>query len=94
MKKLETVKELLKNSHVEEALQALSAIERQGGMPRQAMGRVYFLRGNAYRQLGDWRRAINNYLSAIELDPDGPAVEAYRAAQQVLAFYDHNLYNP
>lgn len=94
MKKLEQIKELLKNSRSEEALAALSLLERQGGLSPIVLGRIHYLRGNAYRQQGDWRMAINSYLAAIELDPDGPAAEAYRAAQQVLAFYDHDLYNP
>ena len=38
--------------------------------------------------------AMNAYLSAIDLNPDSPAVESYRAAQQVLGFYHTDYYNP
>ena len=55
---------------------------------------AYYLRGNAYRQQGNWRMAINSYLEAIELDPDGPAVMAYNNAQEILAFFNKDLYNP
>ena len=50
--------------------------------------------GNAYRQLGNMRQALNSYLESMELDPDGPAAQAYRTIQEILNFYDHDLYNP
>ncbi len=40
------------------------------------------------------RQAMNNYLEAMDLEPDGPAVQAYRTIQEILAFYNKDLYNP
>jgi len=40
------------------------------------------------------RMALNSYLEAMELDPDGPAAEAYRHVQELLAFYHKDYYNP
>ena len=52
------------------------------------------LRGNAYRQLGDWGKAMSSYLEAAERDPEGPAKQAYAHALEILDFYNHDLYNP
>ena len=36
----------------------------------------YFHLGNECRKKGDWQNALVNYMEAIELDPDSPAVAA------------------
>ena len=58
------------------------------------VAQLYYLRGNAYRQLGDWGKAMSSYLEASERDPEGPAKQAYQQALQILEFYNHDLYNP
>ena len=30
----------------------------------------YYLLVNAYRKMGDWQQALNNYLEAIERNPE------------------------
>ena len=54
---------------------------------------AYFLRGNAYRKKDDTRQALNNYLQAIELNPDSPAQQAYNMLIDILNFYDKDRYN-
>lgn len=54
----------------------------------------YYKLGNEYRRKGNWQEAINNYLSAIELDPDSPAVEAKLMLDDILNFYHKDAYNP
>ena len=39
----------------------------------------WYEQGNAYRKESKWHEAINNYIQAIALDPDSPAVEAKRS---------------
>ncbi len=55
---------------------------------------VFYLRGNAYRQLGEWGNAMSSYLESSERNPNGPAKQAYQQALQILEFYNHDLYNP
>ena len=55
--------------------------------------KAYYLLGNAYRKKGDWQGAINNYLEAIAINPDGPAAGAYRMANDILDFYNKDMYN-
>lgn len=54
----------------------------------------YFKLGNEYRKKGDWQHALNNYMEAIELDPDSPAVEAKKMLEDILNFYNKDAYNP
>lgn len=38
--------------------------------------------------------AINDYLAAIRLNPDSRAVQALKAANDILDYYNKDLYNP
>lgn len=54
----------------------------------------YYKLGNKYRRKGDWKHAIDNYLEAIALDPESPAVEAKQMLDDMFAFYCKDMYNP
>ena len=93
MKTLAEIKQLLADSKSDDVIAAVDQIVSGGG-DRAVLAQAYYLRGNAYRQQGNMRQAMNNYLESMDLDPDGPAAQAYRAIQEILNFYDHDLYNP
>ena len=50
--------------------------------------------GNAYRRQSLWHEAINCYIQAIELDANSPAVEAKQMLEDILAYYNKDMYNP
>lgn len=54
----------------------------------------YYIRGNEYRRQGNWQEALNNYMEAIELDPESPAVEAKKMLDDILSYYNKDMYNP
>ena len=54
----------------------------------------YFQRGNECRRRGDWQEALANYMEAIELDPNSPAVIAKEMVENILNFYNKDAYNP
>ena len=54
----------------------------------------YYLLGNKFRKEGNWQEALNNYIEAIELDPDSPAVEAKKMLDDILNYYCKDMYNP
>ena len=54
----------------------------------------YYLQGNEARKRGLWHEAINCYTEAAELDPDSPAVEAKRMLNDILNYYNKDMYNP
>ena len=85
---------MLSHSEGPQALAAANEIIESAGNNRNTLATAYYLRGNAYRQEGNVRMALNSYLEAMELDPDGPAAEAYRHLQELLAYYHKDYYNP
>ena len=85
---------MLSRSEGEEALTAANEIVENKTTGRETLAMAYYLRGNAYRQQGNVRMALNSYLESMELDPDGPAAEAYRHLQELLDFYNKDYYNP
>ncbi len=54
----------------------------------------YYLRGNKLRRQGEWAAAMNEYLQARELDPDGPATVALEMLQQIMNYRNTDLLNP
>ena len=94
MKTIQEIKEMLSRSEGEQALEAANEIVENKTVGRETLANAYYLRGNAYRQNGNVRMALNSYLEAMELDPDGPAAEAYRHLQELLAYYHKDYYNP
>jgi len=54
----------------------------------------YYKKGNDYRRKGDWKHAIDNYLEAIAIDPNSPAVEAKKMLDDILDYYCKDIYNP
>jgi len=93
MKTIQEIREMLAQSRSQDAIDAVNEMT-QGGVTGATLAQAYYLRGNAHRQRGEVRLALNSYLESMELDPDGPAAEAYRMTQEILAFYNHDLYNP
>jgi len=88
------IKQLLDESKSKEAIDAANELLCANGISAHDRATALLLRGNAYRQLTDWRMAMNSYLEAKELEPDGPAAMALDNIQQILNFYHKDLYNP
>ncbi len=86
----EAVREMISRGEVSAALERLKCIET---LNPNNMDEVFYLRGNAYRKLGDWRMALNNYSFAEELNPNGAAAEAKRVIMNILEFYNKDMYN-
>ncbi len=90
MKQLEEIKALISQGNVADAIGQLERLIADGcPSPDQA----YYLLGNAWRKLGDWRQALNNYNLAIELNPQSPALHARQMAMDILEFYNKDMYN-
>ena len=52
------------------------------------------LRGMKYFGAGRRAAAINDYLAALEIDPDCKARLALQSANEILDYYNKDLYNP
>ena len=90
MDQLKTIKELINQGDIENALQALEEFLQTDPVGKDE---AFYLMGNAYRKLGDCQKALNNYQSAIELNPDSPALQARKMVMDILNFYNKDMYN-
>ncbi len=88
------IRTMLRQGRCDEVLTLTDSALHNGDADNEHLWRIYYERGNAYRQRGDLGMAMNNYLEAINLNPDSPAAEAYRSLQEVMRFYDKDRYNP
>jgi cytochrome c-type biogenesis protein CcmH/NrfG len=87
---IEEIGRLLEGDKVERAIEELKRYIAANPKSDKA----YFMLGNSYRRKNDWKNAMTNYCEAIAINPKSPAVEAYRQAEEILNFYNHDLYNP
>lgn len=90
MDQLHTIKELINQGDVDKALETLDELLRTTSTRKDE---AYYLRGNVYRKQGNWQQALNNYQSAIELNPASPAVQARQMVMDILEFYHKDMYN-
>jgi tetratricopeptide (TPR) repeat protein len=93
---IQQIKDMLGRSESRDVIEHCDhIIEKQDNEEdKKFVAQLFYMRGNAYRQLGDWGKAMSSYLEASERDPDGPAKQAYAHALEILDFYNHDLYNP
>ncbi|MBO4813331.1 MAG: tetratricopeptide repeat protein [Muribaculaceae bacterium] len=95
MKTIEDIRQMLEQSQTADVIAAVDELAaHRGSMSARNMAMAFYLRGNAYRQRGEWGKAMNSYLEAIDLDPDGPAQAAYHQAQMIMGYYCKDYYNP
>ena len=87
--KLTFIKESIKEGKLDTAIEALSQYILADPMNDEA----YYLLGNAYRKQGYWQMALNNYLEAMERNPESPAAHAYQMTMDILNFYNKDMYN-
>lgn len=82
--------EIKKVSSQEEAIRILSVFIESHPDSDEA----YTLRGMKYWGAGKRSLAINDYLTAIRLNPDSRARHALQASQEILDYRNKDLYNP
>lgn len=81
---------LLAEGQTETAIGALQAfIEAHPDADDQP----FYLLGNAYRKQGNWQQALNQYLEAIDRNPDSPARHARDMLMDILNFYHKDMFN-
>lgn len=55
---------------------------------------AFLLRGRKYWSLNRRSEAINDYLSARRINPEGKANDLLKATYEILDYYNKDLYNP
>ena len=84
------IQELIKEGKTEEAIQQLNVYIH---IHPDCNDEPYYLLGNAYRKQGNWQLALNNYMEAMERNPESPAAHAYQMTMDILNFYNKDMYN-
>lgn len=84
------IKALLDENKADEAIAALEEYRAGGG---EMDDTLFYLLGNAWRKKGNWQMAMNNYLEAVHRNPESPAQQALDIANEILAFYNKDMYN-
>lgn len=92
MEQIDNLKELINQGDVDTAIKQLDQLLQDNSVEKEK-DTLYYLRGNAYRKKGDWKRALDNYQYAIELNPDSPAVQARKMVIDILNFYHKDMFN-
>ena len=87
--KLINIKEWIRTGELETAIEELSLYIQCNPTEDEP----YYLLGNAYRKQGNWQMALNNYLEAMERNPESPAVQAHQMMMDILNFYNKDMYN-
>ncbi len=54
---------------------------------------LYYLQGKLFMKKSDWGNAISNFLKAEELDPNGPARQCRLMLNDIMAFYNKDMFN-
>ena len=78
---------LLEEGSAEEVLKVTQSCLSKG-----ADDEIYYLRGNAFMRLQNWQGAIECYLEALALNPESPARETMQMAEDILNFYNKDIY--
>lgn len=86
---MDSVKKLIEEGEVEQVILLLDNYILQ----HPASDEAYYLRGNAYSKKGDFRQALNNYLSAMDINPESPAKQAHSMLMKIMEFYNKDMYN-
>ena len=86
----ERIKALLDAHKADEAIALLDAFRAEGGVLDDTL---FYLLGNAWRKKGNWKMAMDNYLEAVALNPESPAAQALDIANEILDFYNKDMYN-
>ena len=84
------IRDLLEAHRPDEAIAELDRFRADGG---EMTDTLWYLLGNAWRKKGNWQMAMNGYLEALQLNPDSPARQALDIANEILAFYNKDMYN-
>ena len=86
---MEAIKQLILDNKADEAIRLLDEIIAADPKNDEA----FYLRGNAWRKKGNMQLAINNYLEAMEINPESPARQAHAMMMKIMNFFNKDMYN-
>ncbi len=85
MEELKALKDLIEKGDIDEAISKLNQYVQAPSSDHK--DEAFYLRGNIYRKLSNWKQALNDYQSAIDINPESPAKQAREMLMDILNFY-------
>lgn len=85
------IEALLSSGNSEEAMNQLNAYLAGEGSGDDV---AWFMRGKLNWQLGNRRQAITDYRTAVSINPASPAASALDQADDIMAFFNPDIFNP
>jgi tetratricopeptide (TPR) repeat protein len=86
----ERIKAMLDAHKADDVIVLMEKFRADGGSMDDEL---FYLLGNAWRKKGNWQMAMNNYLEAVHMNPESPAKQALDIANEILDFYNKDMYN-
>ncbi|MBP5636451.1 MAG: hypothetical protein J6X25_02905 [Bacteroidales bacterium] len=86
----ERIKAMLEAHKADEVIDLMEKFQADGGPMDDEL---FYLLGNAWRKKGNWQMAMNSYLEAVHMNPESPARQALDIANEILDFYNKDMYN-
>ena len=90
MDKFKFIKDLIDKGKIDKAIEELTIYISMNNPEKDT---AYYIMGNAYRKQGNWQQALNNYQTAVDLNPQSPAAHARNMVMDILNFYNKDMYN-
>jgi len=83
------IEEALADGNLLEVDRLLEAAQREGS----GDARLLYLKGRARMKESRWGDAISAFLQAEQIDPSGPARESREMLDDIMAFFNKDMYN-
>lgn len=84
------IKNKIDNGQLDDAILMANQLIKEGNEDAY----LYYLKGRAYMKKSDWKKAIDALLISNSISPGGPASETLKMLNDILDFYNKDMYNP
>ncbi len=86
------MKQIYNLIHLGKNIEALNLINAEIELETEN-DELYYLRGKIHQRMHNWKEAIENYQQAVFLNKQSPATEALKYINNILSFYNKDIYN-
>lgn len=87
--KIDRISVHLEHGQLQEARALISQARAEG----EQSADLFYLEGKLYMKQSQWGDAISSFLKAEEMDAASPARQCREMLQDILAFYNKDMYN-
>lgn len=88
-KNFQNIHEALSANNLTEAKLLVDRAESEFGNSAE----LYYLKGKVHMKESEWTRAMSCFLKAEEIEPNGPARECRLMLNDIMAFYNKDMFN-